>query len=74
MSQSTEVPQPLDQEKHRASGWVWAGYIAAVFIPILGLVLAVPVSVRREYNHVVGIILLSIASFVVRFAVLAGSY
>lgn len=61
-------------EKRGASVWAWLGYVAALLFPILGLVFAIPCAVRREYNHVLGIILTVVVSAVVRMMILAGSY
>lgn len=61
-------------EKRHASVWAWLGYIAAVLVPIVGLVFAIPCAVRREYNHVLGIILTVVVSYLLRMMILAGSF
>jgi hypothetical protein len=60
------------EERQGASGWAWAGYIAAVLAPILGIVLAIPLVVRAEYRHAGGVLLTVVASFLIHLAILSG--
>ncbi|MGH2939469.1 MAG: hypothetical protein ACRDPE_15280 [Solirubrobacterales bacterium] len=57
-------------ESNEPRGWAALGYVAAVIVPVLGVVIAVPVNARGEDRHVKGILLTALASFLVHLVVL----
>jgi hypothetical protein len=57
-------------ESNEPRGWAALGYVAAVVIPVAGVVISVIVNARGEDRHVKGILLTAFASFLVHLAVL----
>ena len=67
------VSKKVTKKKEQASWWAICGYLTAALIPFLAILFAIPLAVRREYNHMAGVLLAALASFVIRLAILAGS-
>lgn len=63
-------PAPRSEPKEEVSWLAVAGYVAAIFVPVLGIVLAVPLVVRAEYRHTAGVLLTVVASFLIRMALM----
>lgn len=55
--------------------WVaWLGYGAAVFAPLLGLVVAIPIVIRGDWRNFAGVLTAVVASFLIHLALIGGSY
>jgi hypothetical protein len=76
------APEPTEHRrcevpprKQKAGALAILGYLAAVFVPVLGIVVTIPLLVRGESRHAGGVLLTVVVSFVIRMAILSnGGY
>lgn len=73
MSVADSRPAVVVEPDRAPTGVVVAGYLMAVLIPLIGLIVGIVLMLKRRMGHGIGVMALSVVTFVVHVSLIVGA-